>query len=120
MLGIGVEEPGTLADFLNVQFRADLGEATAAVNVIAGPRPNAMPNEVLLPAGSGRWMYARQHRPDDERWTTPQLVAAIRAAAGMPDLAVTVDAVSPFTMAGALVTTFRAGAGSSWATPRTG
>jgi hypothetical protein len=56
-------------------------------------------------------MYARQHRPDDERWTTPQLVAAIRAAAGMPDLAVTVDAVFPFTMTGALATAFRAGTG---------
>jgi hypothetical protein len=71
-----------------------------------------MPGEVLLPAGCGRWMYARQHRPEDgERWTTPELVAAIRAAAGAPDLAVAVDAVFPFTMSGALAATFRAGAG---------
>jgi hypothetical protein len=115
MLDIDVEELGTLADFLNVQFRADLGAGGAALNVMAGPRSGGMPNEVLLPAGSGRWMYARQYRPADGEsaadWTPPRLVAAVRAATGRPDLAVRIDAVVPFTMTGALATTFRAGAG---------
>ena len=117
MLGIGIDELGTLADFLNVQFRADLstvvGPGGAALNIITGaetprPRPPGPPNEVLLPAGSGRWMYARQGRPDDG-WTPARLVAAIRTAVGVPDLAVSVDAVFPFTMTGALATAFRAG-----------
>ena len=118
MLGIGIDELGTLVDFVNVQFRADLsavvGRGGAALNIIFHPRPDGTgrpsgpPTEVLLPAGSGRWMYARQGRRD-EGWTAPRLVTAIRTAVGVPDLALTVDAVFPFTMTGALATTFRAG-----------
>ena len=72
-----------------------------------------MPNEVLLPAGSGRWMYARQYRPDGEPQRLDDAAARRRhpgrgRAAG-PGRAV--DAVFPFTMTGALATTFRAGAG---------
>jgi 2-polyprenyl-6-methoxyphenol hydroxylase-like FAD-dependent oxidoreductase len=115
LLDIGIDELGTLADFLNVQFRADLPTGGAALNVIAGLRPNAMPGEVLLPAGSGRWMYARQYRSGDGEtvadWPPTRLVAAIRAAAGVPDLTVAIDAVFPFTTTGALATAFRAGNG---------
>jgi hypothetical protein len=53
-------------------------------------------------------MYARQGRPDDG-WTPARLVAAIRTAVGVADLAVSVDAVFPFTLTGALATAFRAG-----------
>jgi 2-polyprenyl-6-methoxyphenol hydroxylase-like FAD-dependent oxidoreductase len=61
-LGIGLEHLGTLADFLNVQFRADLralaGPGGAALNIITGPRPGppGPPHEVRLPAGTGRGM----------------------------------------------------------------
>lgn len=73
LLGIDVEELGTLADFLNVQFRAELGTGGAALNVIAGPRSKGAPDEVLLPAGSGRWMYARQVREGEgvDDWPLP-------------------------------------------------
>lgn len=112
MLGIAVEELGTLADFLTVQFRAELGTGGPALNVIGGARSGGMPDEVVLPAGSGRWMYARQcRRADVTAWTAPRLVEAIRSAAGVPDLAVQIDAVSPFRMTGALATAFRAGRG---------
>jgi putative polyketide hydroxylase len=108
MLGIGVDDLGTLAEFLNVQFRAELGTGHPALNVIAGPRPGGLPGEVLLPAGSGRWMYARR---GGGKWTRAGLTTAIRTATGVRDLPLTVDAVFPFTMSGALATAFRSGSG---------
>ena len=113
---------------VEVRFGSAVGTGGAAVNIIAGggdrrcpevlrSRPSD-PTEVLLPAGSGRWMYARQGRPD-EGWTPPRLVAAIRTAVGVPDLPLTVDAVFPFTTSGALATRSAPAPRSSSATRRT-
>jgi hypothetical protein len=74
---------------VEVRFGSAVGTGGAALNIITGggdrrcpevlrSRPSD-PTEVLLPAGSGRWMCARQGRPD-YGWTPPRLVAAIRTA----------------------------------------
>jgi 2-polyprenyl-6-methoxyphenol hydroxylase-like FAD-dependent oxidoreductase len=104
-LGIGVEQLGSVGEFLNVQFRAELGAPRYVLFMIEGSDAR----EVLLPAGRGRWMYARQVRPDQDPPSRRELVAALRRVTGVPDLDPTITAVQPFAMTGHVATAFRAG-----------
>jgi putative polyketide hydroxylase len=112
-VGIGVEELGTLGEYVQLNFRADL-DAVIGWNrhgLYAIEHPEA--GGVLVPLGFGRWAYARQWFPErgesptditPERW-----VELVRMATGVADLRVEIISALPFTMAAELATTFRQG-----------
>ena len=109
-LGIGVEELGTLGEYVQALFRAD--SLTASHGLYAIQHPEA--EGVLVPVGDGRWAYARQWYP--ERGETPDLspdrwLSLIRAATGVADLQPEILGVLPFTMTSAAATAYRAGPG---------
>ncbi len=114
-LGIGSTHLGTVGEFVNVTFRADLdpviGDRRYGLYIIE----NAEAGGLLLPAGEGRWLYARQWFPERgesaDDLTPSRCVALIRTAVGVPDLEVQVLARLPFTMAAELADTFRSGHG---------
>ena len=94
-LGIGVEELGTLGEFVGVTFRAELTDRMprlpSVVNVVETPGAAGL----LVPTSAdGRWIYARAgaELPADP-------VELLRAATGVPELRPHVLTVMPFTMA---------------------
>jgi putative polyketide hydroxylase len=104
MLGIGVEDLGTLGDYVAATFHADLARRM--------PRPPSAINAVQAPVSGlfvptdrvDRWILGHPPLPGpvDE-------VALIRAAAGVPDLPLRLTSVQPFTMGAHVATAFRAG-----------
>ena len=114
-LGVGLNHLGTLGEFVNVIFRADLdpviGDRRYGLYVVEHPEAGG----VLVPVGDGRWCYGRQWFPERGEsaadLTESRSVELIRAAVGVPDLDVQVMARLPFTMTAELADTFRAGNG---------
>ena len=125
LVGLDVQVLGDEGAHLSTLFRADLarhltGERYALHMIVAGEE-----FRVFVPSGTdGRWMFDRELHPergdDPADWTEERAVAAIRDAAGVPDLDVEVIGTFPWTFAAAVSTGCRP-AGSSWsATPPTG
>ena len=114
-LGIGLTHLGTIGEFVNVIFRADLdpviGDRRYGLYIVEHPEAGG----VLVPVGDGRWCYGRQWFPERGEsaadLTESRSVELIRAAVGVPDLDVQVMARLPFTMTAELADTFRAGNG---------
>jgi 2-polyprenyl-6-methoxyphenol hydroxylase-like FAD-dependent oxidoreductase len=114
-LGIELTHLGTLGDFINVVFTADLepviGERRYGLYMIEHPEAGG----VLVPVGDGRWCYGRQWFPERGEsaadFTPSRCVELIRAAVGVEDLEVQVLARLPFVMAAELADAFRAGNG---------
>ncbi len=115
LLGIGVEDLGELGEYVMAVVRVDLaavvGKRRYAVHVIEHPEAAGM----VLPAGGDRWLYLQRWYPEHGQhpahWTSQRVVGRLRLAAGVPDLAVEVLRVEPFTVAGQVASTFRAGRG---------
>ena len=114
-LGIGLTHLGTLGEFVNVIFRADLdpviGDRRYGLYIVEHPEAGG----VLVPVGDGRWCYGRQWFPERGEsaadLTESRSVELIRAAVGVPDLDVQVMARLPFAMTAELADAFRAGNG---------
>ncbi|MFC5952755.1 FAD-dependent monooxygenase [Pseudonocardia lutea] len=122
-LGIGLEELGTLGDYVQVLFRPDAG---SGVDAHFAREPSVLwtiehPEAagVLLPVGAGRWCYARQ-LPDGGDGTGAERIAhytpeywrwLLRTATGLPALEPRLLGTQAFTMAGAVATTMRSGPG---------
>jgi hypothetical protein len=114
-LGIGVERLGTMGEFAQVLFRADLarvlGERLHAIYSIEHPTASGL----VLPLGPGRWGYARQwfpERGESPADFTPDLwTRLLRIATGLPDLEPELLGHATFTLAAELATAFRAGRG---------
>jgi putative polyketide hydroxylase len=114
-LGVGLTHLGTLGEFVNVIFRADLdpviGDRRYGLYIVEHPEAGG----VLVPVGDGRWCYGRQWFPERGEsaadLTPSRCVELIRAAVGVPDLDVQVMARLPFTMTAELADAFRAGNG---------
>jgi 2-polyprenyl-6-methoxyphenol hydroxylase-like FAD-dependent oxidoreductase len=114
-LGVGLTHLGTLGEFVNVIFRADLdpviGDRRYGLYIVEHPEAGG----VLVPVGDGRWCYGRQWFPERGEsaadLTPSRCVELIRAAVGVPDLDVQVMARLPFTMTAELADAFRAGDG---------
>ena len=107
-LGIATTHLGTWAHAVQVLFRprTPLPQPHRLLTFVDEPHPGA-----LCPMGAGRWTYvglrfdgSRPDVPDD--WTP-----TLRAASGLPDLAVEVLDVQRFTLAAEVATTYRAGPG---------
>jgi putative polyketide hydroxylase len=114
-LGIGVEYLGTMGEFAQVLFRADLdpvlGGRRHAIYAIEHPDASGL----VLPLGPDRWGYARQWFPErgespadltPARWTE-----LLRIATGLPELEPELLGHAAFTLAAELATAFRAGRG---------
>jgi putative polyketide hydroxylase len=114
-LGIGLDELGTLGEFAQVLFRADLTARTGGhphvLTIIGHPEAAG----VLLPVGDERWAYAREWHPDRGEspadFTPRRWIELIRTATGFPDLCPLLLDARPFTMAAAVADTMRAGPG---------
>ena len=107
-LGIATTHLGTWAHAVQVLFRprTPLPQPHRLLTFVDEPHPAA-----LCPMGAGRWTYVGLRfdgsRPDVPGDWTPTL----RAASGLPDLAVEVLDVQRFTLAAEVATTYRAGPG---------
>jgi len=116
-LGIGLRHLGTWAEAFQVLFRPDLAPLLSQENgqhgrprvltLVDQPQPAA-----LTPMGTGRWAYVALRfdggRPEvpAEGWTP-----TLRAATGLPDLEPEILDAQPITLAAAVATTYRSGAG---------
>ena len=113
-LGIGVDDLGTIGDFIAVTFRADLTHRL--------PRPPSVLNAVEVAGAAGlfvptstddRWIYGREWHPERGEsiadWTPQRCTELLRTGTGLPDLRPEILAVMPFVMGGHVATAFRAG-----------
>ncbi|MFI0216934.1 FAD-dependent oxidoreductase [Streptomyces lydicus] len=113
-LGIARQGHGVLARYLNIHFRADLTEALGERRFIMAYVRNAEVTAGLLPINNtDRWLL---HVPLDPQagsgqddWDEARCEAAVRAAAGVPDLPVKILGAQPWQAAGLVAETFRAG-----------
>jgi len=115
-LGIGVEELGTLGDFVGVTFRADLSRQLPRIPSAINAVQVAGAEGMFVPTSTDdRWIYARQWHPElgetlDE-WTPQRCLELIRAGTGLDDLHLDSCSVMAFVMGGHIADTFRAGRG---------
>ncbi|MFF9343677.1 FAD-dependent monooxygenase [Streptomyces sp. NPDC014773] len=111
-LGIPTHGPGTMARFVNIRFDADLREVLGDRRFIICYTTAAGARCALLPIDNAdRWLL---HVIDDREAGSPRLseercVELVRAAAGLPDLDVTVHDALPWDAAGLLAGRFRQG-----------
>jgi hypothetical protein len=114
-LGIGVRRLGTMGEFAQVLFRADLDRVLTAPRCALYLLTHPQADGLLLVFGPDRWGYARQWHPErgesaadftPQRWT--QL---LRTATGIADLGPELLGAASFTLAAELATAFQAGRG---------
>ncbi|KOV89437.1 FAD-dependent monooxygenase [Streptomyces sp. NRRL B-3648] len=113
-LGIARQGHGVLARYLNIHFRADLTAVLGERRFVMAYVRNAEVTAGLLPVNNtDRWLL---HVPLDPRaepgrdgWDEARCEAAVRAAAGVPDLPVKILGAQPWQAAGLVAETFRAG-----------
>ena len=113
-LGIGMEGRENVYESVNILFRADLtrwtAERPAALYFVENPRIRAT---FLTINGRDRWgllvnnLAAYGYRP--EEFTPERSVELVRLAAGVPDLAVEVLGISPWTAAARVAASYRRG-----------
>ncbi|MFI6448792.1 FAD-dependent oxidoreductase [Kitasatospora sp. NPDC050543] len=113
-LGIARQGRGVLARYLNIHFRADLTEALGERRFVMAYVRNAEVTAGLLPINNtDRWLLhvplAPQADSDQDGWDEARCEAAVRAAAGVPDLPVKILGVQPWQAAGLVAETFRVG-----------
>ncbi|MGH4025800.1 MAG: FAD-dependent oxidoreductase [Pseudonocardiaceae bacterium] len=113
-LGIGVDDLGTIGEFVSVTFRADLTRRLpripCALNAVQAPGAAGL----FVPTSTDdRWIYARQWHPGDGEmlsdWTPERCTELVRTGTGLPDLDLQILAVMPFVMGGHVATAFRSG-----------
>jgi putative polyketide hydroxylase len=115
-LGIGVDDMGTIGEFVSVTFRADLTQwlprTPSAINAVG---TGAEAGLFVPTSADDRWVYARQWYPESgdtlADWTPERTVAVLRTATGLPELRPDILGVLPFVMGGHVATAFRAGRG---------
>ncbi|WP_433254649.1 FAD-dependent monooxygenase [Streptosporangium sp. CA-135522] len=110
-LGISTRGPGTLSDFLNISFTADLrpvlGERRFVICYV-----RALPmRAALLPVNNAdRWLLHVECDPRRAAAISPaECRALVRAAAGTADLDVVINQAVPWEMAGHIAETFQSG-----------
>jgi 2-polyprenyl-6-methoxyphenol hydroxylase-like FAD-dependent oxidoreductase len=111
-LGIPMQGPDHLEEFVSTLFRAPLRAQLPAVhglNMIPGPQGLA----VMLPTSNDdRWVFAQAWDPLTQRvedFSHEQVTASIRAAAGVPDLPVEILSVGAFSFAAQVADRYREG-----------
>ena len=113
-LGIGVDDLGTIGEFVSVTFRADLTRRLpripCALNAVEAPGAAGL----FVPTSTDdRWIYARQWHPGDGEtlsdWTPERCTDLVRTGTGLPGLDLQILTVMPFVMGGHVATAFRSG-----------
>ncbi|WP_214410560.1 FAD-dependent monooxygenase [Sphaerisporangium fuscum] len=110
-LGIGVAGPGTLSDFLNISFTADLREVLGARRFVICYLTALPVRAALLPVNNAdRWLLHVECEPERAAaMSEEECRELVRAAVGVPDLKVTVEQAAPWAMAANVAETFRDG-----------
>ena len=113
-VGIGLDDLGTIGDFVAVTFRAELTHRFASQPAAINSVEIAGAEGVFVPTGANdRWVYAREWHPESgdsiAAWTEEKCTALIRWGAGVPGLDVDILGVMPFVMGGHLAQAFRCG-----------
>jgi putative polyketide hydroxylase len=113
LVGLEVQVLGDEGAHLSTLFRADLARHLRsdryALHMVVGGDEF----RVFVPSGTdGRWMFDRELHPERGdtvvAWTDDRAVAAIRDAAGVPDLDVEVLGTFPWTFAASVSTAMQA------------
>lgn len=121
-LGIDAEGPGTLIHTVSVVFKADLTEPLRGRDLGLGYFDQPDTGTLLMPLDGSRWVFYTPYHPErgeriedlDEAWC----LAAIRAAVGLPDLAIeglevqiakTGDKILGFDISASLASRYRQG-----------
>ncbi len=113
-LGIALEGPDHLADFLSILFRADLKRLIAGrihgLYFIQHPQASG----VLVPTSTdGRWVFGMQWHPEHgervEDYDSERRINLVRTAVGLPDLDVELLGVQAFTFAAQVAQHYRKG-----------
>ena len=117
-LGIGVEDLGSLGEFVSVTFHADLaarlGRAPSAINAVMADGAEGL----FVPTNADdRWIFATEWHPKAgdtfSDWTTTRITALLRAATGLSDLRPEIASV----MVGSPLSPSRTAGFTSWAAP---
>ncbi|MDQ4021030.1 MAG: FAD-dependent monooxygenase [Actinomycetota bacterium] len=114
MLGLGVDDFGTIGEFVAVTFRADLTRRLPRVPSVLNAVEVAGAGGLFVPTSTDdRWIYGREWYPDGGEsiadWTPRRCTEVLRVATGLPDLRPEILTVMPFAMGGHVATVFRAG-----------
>jgi putative polyketide hydroxylase len=112
-LGIELESLGTEGRHLAALFTADFAglirRRFSVLNFVSTPGIEGL----FVPTGPGRWVYDMELDPDQpeaEAWWTPERLAErIRAAAGLPDLALTMLSTFPWDFGVAVASRYQCG-----------
>ncbi|GAA3001690.1 FAD-dependent oxidoreductase [Kitasatospora albolonga] len=96
LLGIGAAGPGTITNLVSVFFEADLTEALRGRRIIAAYVNNPEVRGTLIPIDNDRrWVLNVSYFPDRGQravdFTEERCAAVIRAAVGVPELALKVE-----------------------------
>ncbi|MEV2255305.1 FAD-dependent monooxygenase [Streptomyces sp. NPDC050147] len=112
-LGIGFDGPGTTGNFLNVHFEADLAEELGERRFIMMYTFNDTVRGALMPLDNARrWLLHVTFDPtaqDPASFTDERCQELVRAAAGVPELAVKVLGAKPWEAAGRSASAYRSG-----------
>ncbi len=106
-LGIAMDGPGELGDFLAVLFRAPLHEVVGDRRYGLYMIQQSAQTEVFLPAGDGdRWLYSRSTEGRDD-FSPAEVLELIRTGAGAPGLPVDVLRTGTFSFAAQIAERYR-------------
>jgi putative polyketide hydroxylase len=113
-LGIGVEDLGTIGEFVAVTFRADLTRRLPHLPSVINAVEVAGAEGLFVPTSADdRWVYAREWHPDRGEsiadWTPQRCTELLWVGTGLPDLQPEILTVMPFVMGGHVATVFRSG-----------
>ncbi|WP_167449840.1 FAD-dependent monooxygenase [Streptomyces hyaluromycini] len=113
-LGIGVHGPGVFGRQMNIVFHADLDAHVAGRTFFLCFVSNAQVKGVLGKLGgerSDRWVLAPSLPPEDshQEYDTQACVDLVRAATGVPGLAVTVESSTSWEIGAWVADRFRSG-----------
>jgi 2-polyprenyl-6-methoxyphenol hydroxylase-like FAD-dependent oxidoreductase len=114
LLGIELDNVGSEGNQLSVLFRADLSAVMPAVpHVLTATLAQDVEGLFVTTGQSNRWMYDVEWHPEAGEtvadWPADRLAARLRAAAGLPDLAVEIIGVFPWDFGAAVATRQRLG-----------
>ncbi len=114
LVGLDVEVLGDEGAHLSTLFRADLARHLNGARYALHMVGRGEEFQVFVPSGTdGRWMFDRELHPERgdtvADWTDDRTVAAIRQAAGVPDLDIELIGSFPWTFAAAVASGVQAG-----------
>jgi putative polyketide hydroxylase len=114
MAGLGPVPRGPLGRFVNIYFRAELGDLVRGREfVLCFVEHPGAEGLFLAVNNTDRWLFNAEYRPDEGQtlaeFTPERCVALVRAAVGLPDLDVELLSTLPWEGAALVADNFRVG-----------